>query len=138
MPMHRRHLLSLTSWIGRPSYGLMIYVLRRGERYGVLLSRLATLNGRVRRAGVAIDHDDVALDDLMRGLLLLLLLILHLHLLLLMLLLLLLLMHHLLLLLVLPSLSGTLELQLRMPRMCNSDTGLRIGVGSVGHDVGTV
>ena len=136
MPMHRRHLLSLTSWIRRPSYGLMLYVLRRGEGYGVLLSRLATLNGRVRRAGVAIDHDDVALDDLMRGLLLLLL-ILHLHLLLLMLLLLLL-MHHLLLLLVLPSLSGTLELQLRMPRMCNSDTGLRIGVGSVGHDVGTV
>jgi hypothetical protein len=80
------HLLS--SWVRRTSYRLVLGVLGRRERYGVFLGRMTmtVLNSRIRRSGVAVDHDDVSLRHLMRGVLLLIL-HLHLHLLLLLLLL---------------------------------------------------
>lgn len=75
------HLLS--SWVRRTSYRLVLGVLGRRERYGVFLGRMSmtVLNSRIRRSGVAVDHDDVSLRVL------LLILHLHLHLLLLLLLL---------------------------------------------------
>lgn len=82
------HLLS--SCVRRTSYRLVLGVLGRRERYGVFLGRMSmtVMNSRIRRSGVAVDHDDVSLWHLMRWMLLLILhLHLHLHLLLLLLLL---------------------------------------------------